>query len=322
MRRALSILAVTASGLAVASIYLWRELDQERAFNAELRARLDAAPAPVAAPVSAPVESEAPALAAATTTLPTESTPAAAVETSAPPRTSKRSGSKDDWQQRQRLALQDPRYWQAWREQTRLTYALRRDNIMRLLGLTQQQADAVIDLQIDNELAMIEDPRAIDPQRYEAADSALQAKLRDLLGEQKAAGLKTYMESRGSRMQVDQFRNQLSGPDMLRDDQVEPLIAAMHVENTQLRRDLEEYRQSQDWNDASDDMRREFEQRRAELTKEAHDRMHDAAAPILSSSQLQKFDAMLARDRDRRAAKQRLQGLQVKIGGGQEPPAD
>ena len=26
--------------------------------------------------------------------------------------------------------------------------------------------------------------------------------------------------------------------------------------------------------------------------------------------------------RDRRAAKQRLEGLQVKIGGGQEPPAD
>ena len=178
------------------------------------------------------------------------------------------------------------------------------------------------ELIIDNELAMIEDPGPIYPQRYEAAESALQAKLRDLLGEQKATALQSYMESRGSRMQVDQFRNQLAGADMLRDDQVEPLIAAMHVENTQLRRDLEEYRLSQDWNDASDDMRREFEERRAELTKEAHDRMHDAAAPILSSSQLQKFDAMLARDRDRRAAKQRLQGLQVKIGGGQEPPAD
>ena len=322
MRRALYILAVTACGLAVASIYLWRELGLERAVTAELRARLDAAPAPVAA-VPAPVELAAPALAANASTLPTGSSPpAAAVEPSAPPSASKRTGRKDDWQQNQRQALQDPRYRLAWREQSRLTYALRRDNIMRLLGLTQQQADAVVELQIDNELAMIEDPRPIYPQRYEAAESALQAKLRDLLGEQKAAALQSYMESRGSRMQVDQFRNQLSGADMLREDQVEPLIAAMHVENTQLRRDLEDYRLAQDWNNASDDTRREFEERRAELTKEAHARMHDAAAPILSSSQLQKFDAMLARDRDRRAAKQRLEGLQVKIGGGQEPPAD
>jgi hypothetical protein len=321
MRRTLYLLALLASCLAAASVYFWHELGRERTLNAELRARLDAAPAPVVAPVSAPVESMAPPLASAATTLPSELPPAAA-EPSATPRASRRSGDKDDWQQRQRLALQDPRYRQAWREQSRLQYALRRDNIMRLLGLTQQQADAVVELQIDNELAMIEDPRPIYPQRYEAAESALQAKLRDLLGEQKAAALQSYMESRGSRMQVDQFRNQLSGADMLRDDQVEPLIAAMHVENTQLRRDLEDYRLAQDWNNASDDTRREFEERRAELTKEAHARMHDAAAPILSSSQLQKFDAMLARDRDRRAAKQRLEGLQVKIGGGQEPPAD
>ena len=232
------------------------------------------------------------------------------------------TGRKEDWQQDQRRALQDPRYRQAWREQSRLTYALRRDNIMRLVGLTQQQADAVIDLQIDRELALIEDPNSLDQKRYEVTEVAHQAELRKLLGEEKTARLQAYMESRGSRMQVDQFRNQLSGADMLRDDQVEPLIAAMHVENTQLRSELEEYRQAQDWNDPSEDMRRQFDERRAELTQEAHARMHDAASPILSSSQLAKFDAMLARDRDRRAAKQRMEGLQVKIGGGPELPTD
>jgi hypothetical protein len=109
---------------------------------------------------------------------------------------------------------------------------------------------------------------------------------------------------------------------MLRDDQVEPLIAAMHVENAQLRRDVEDYRQSQDWNNMSDDQRREFDERRAELTREAHARMHDSAAPILSHTQLEKFDAMLARERERRAAKQRMEGLSAKIGGGADTPTD
>jgi hypothetical protein len=42
--------------------------------------------------------------------------------------------------------------------------------------------------------------------------------------------------------------------------------------------------------------------------------MHAAAAPILSYSQLEKFDAMLKRDRERREAEQRMQGLQSKLG--------
>ena len=47
--------------------------------------------------------------------------------------------------------------------------------------------------------------------------------------------------------------------------------------------------------------------------------MHAAAAPILSRSQLEKFDAMLERDRERRAAEQRMQGLQSKLGQGAAP---
>ena len=52
------------------------------------------------------------------------------------------------------------------------------------------------------------------------------------------------MESRGTRMQVDRFRTQLSGVDTLRDDQVEPLIAALNVEDAQMRKSLSEFRDS------------------------------------------------------------------------------
>jgi hypothetical protein len=167
MRRALYLLAVLVCGLAGAAIYLWRELGQERALNAELRARLDA-PAPSA---TTAVDSGAPSLAAAATTMPPDpAAPSVAAGPSSPPPLSKRADRKDDWQQDQRRALQDPRYRQAWREQSRLTYALRRDNIMRLVGLTQREADAVIDLQIDRELALIEEPNSLDPKRYEVTE--------------------------------------------------------------------------------------------------------------------------------------------------------
>ena len=48
-------------------------------------------------------------------------------------------------------------------------------------------------------------------------------------------------------MQVDRFRTQLTGADMLRDDQVEPLIAALHVEHAQMQQELQEYRETLSW---------------------------------------------------------------------------
>lgn len=209
--------------------------------------------------------------------------------------------------------LQDPRYRAAWREQTRLTYGLRRENIIRVVGLTPEQADAVIDLQIDRELAWTEDPRALN-EDFQANERAHQAKLTELLGQETSARLQEYMESRGSRMQVDQFRNLLGGPDTLREDQVEPLIAALHSENAQLKHELRESERTAMWSSDTAEAWRQHAERRAELEKEAHARMHSAAAPILSRNQLEKLDAMLERERERRAAEQRIQGLQSKLG--------
>jgi hypothetical protein len=209
--------------------------------------------------------------------------------------------------------LQDPRYRTALRDQWRLQYGLRRENIMRLVGLTPEQADAVIDLQVDHLLAQMEDPRMLN-ENYKASERAHQAQLAELLGQEKYARLQEYMESRGTRMQVDQFRTLLGGTDMLRDDQVEPLIAALHTENAELKRAVAESEHTAMWSSDTAEAWRQHAERRAELEMEAHARMHAAAAPILSYSQLEKFDAMLKRDRERREAEQRMQGLQSKLG--------
>ena len=68
------------------------------------------------------------------------------------------------------------------------------------------------------------------------------------------------------------------------------------------------------WSSDTAEAWRQHAERRAELEREAHSRMHTAAAPILSRSQLEKLDAMLERERERRAAEHRIQGLQSKLG--------
>jgi hypothetical protein len=47
-----------------------------------------------------------------------------------------------------------------------------------------------------------------------------------------------------------------------------------------------------------------------------YEKMHSAAAPILTSTQLDKFDAMLKRDLDRRTAEQRINRIGTQVDQG------
>jgi type II secretory pathway pseudopilin PulG len=321
MRKSEVVLCVALLASVAMSGWLWSELRAERSRNVALT-KSASAQQRVAAPraESIPVAPAVPATAVPAPSNPGSTTVAAAAQA---PTTV--VGTEEDWQRVQRRLMSDPRYREAWREQRRLNFALRRDNIIRLLGLTPEQAAAVIDLQIDRELAYLEG-RVSHPgdaanaqQRAKDRENAIEQdhkeKLQALLGSQKYAGLEQYMESRPSRMQVDQFRTQLAGADMLREDQVEPLIAALHVEHSQMRRELTEYRDTLNWEGTATDTWRLYNEREAELRKAAHVRMHDAAAAILSSSQLAKFDDLLRREQQRRETQQRMEGLQAKLGG-------
>jgi hypothetical protein len=157
-------------------------------------------------------------------------------------------------------------------------------------------------------------------ERLEAEERAYQTRLRDLLGEEKSAHLQTYMESRQSRMQVDQFRTQLTGADMLREDQVEPLIAALHAEQAQMQKDLEDNRETSSGQVDAPVWQRQYYERQVELMKGTHKRMHSAASGILSSSQLERLDAMLKRDLERHEAQLQMQRIQSKLDQPSGPP--
>jgi len=323
MQKSTVFLLVVALASAGVSAGLWMDLRAERALNAELGERLNAAMAtPIArAPVANPSAEPATIVAPVAATAAPGPAPVRAAEPAAA-----KAGmvAQQDWQARQRRLMSDPRYLEAFREQQRLQLATRRENFIRLLGFTPEQADAAIDLSIERQMAWqeanmhmaSEDPSQQQKERLDAKEREYQAKLRDLLGEAKTAELENYMESRQTRMQVDQFRTQLTGGDALRDDQVEPLIATLHGERSQMQQELEEYRASFAADDNSEASQRKYNERQTALLKATHDRMRTAASAILSQSQLQKLDAMLKRDLERHEAQQRMARIQSKL----EPP--
>jgi ribulose bisphosphate carboxylase small subunit len=307
MQKSHIVLLIVALASAGVSAGLWLELRAERALNADLTARLKVA---AATPVTArePVASR-------TAEPPVVMAPVVANAAPAPAVAKADRASADFWQARQRKLMSDPRYRDAFREQQRLQLATRRENFIRLLGFSPEQADAVIDLSIERQMNW---PSGIPQEQGEQESRTYQEKLQALLGEDKSAQLQNYMESRQTRMQVDQFRTQLTGGDALRDDQVEPLIAALQVERSQMQQDLEEYRASFAADDNSEASQRKYNERQTALLKATHDRMRTAASAILSQSQLQKLDAMLKRDLERHEAQQRMARIQSKL----EPPPE
>lgn len=307
MQKSTLFLLIVALASAGVSAGLWMELRAERALNAELSERLVVAAAtPIAPPPVADGRPEPTSVVAP----PASAPPPMAAE----PEAVKPVRDLERWQTRQRKLMDDPRFREVYREQQRLRLATRRENFIRLLGFTPEQADAVISLSIDQQMQM--EQGAGKPGEYDA-------RILELLGQEKSEKLQAYMESRQTRMQVDQFRTQLTGADMLRDDQVEPLIAAMHAERSQMQRDLQEFVStslSQDTYPAA--TQQKYVERETELLKEAYDRMRSSAAAILSDSQLQKLTAMLKRDIDRRATQLQMSRIQSKLERSGEPPGN
>ena len=313
MRKSEVVLTLALLGSAAMSMWLLSELRAERTRNDELTARLesvppplDAAPEPHSTSVPAPVKPP-----------PTSAT---SVETAATASPHHVQGTQEDWEAYQRRMMQQPKYREAWRAQERLAFARRRENVIRLFGFTPEQADAIVELAIDRQLRwydrtppnpMTEEYRLQQQALDEQDEREDQARLGKLLGEEKRARFQEYMESRATRMQVDELRPQFTGEDMLRDDQVEPLIAALHVERARMQQELSEYRDTLDQDDANSGQ--DFGERQIEMLKAAYDRMHAAAAPILSGPQLKRLDALLKRDLERREAQKRMQRIQSKV---------
>jgi hypothetical protein len=305
VRRLNWILAVVSMLSTAIATWLWIDLRNERDRTLALQSRLTLIENVHEPPRGSKASTALPATVAPTIA----ADPPAATKGDPPAAMHVYLPSADDEIARQRKLLTDPKYRDAWHEQRRAVYALRRDNLVRIVGLTPEQADAVLDLQIDREQSRIENPGVPSRAQEQADDAADQQRLREMLGDLKTQQLQKYMESRATRARVDDFRSVLSGADALREDQVEPLIDALHVEDARMQQEMQEYRSAL-MNAGEPDARRQLGDRQIDNVKASYERMHSAAAPLLTSSQLDKLDAMLKRDLDRRVAEQRINRVQ------------
>lgn len=230
--------------------------------------------------------------------------------------------SEESWLAYQQRLMRDPKYREARRAQDRSRYAQRRANLVRVLGFTPEMADAAIDLQIDEDFFLQEMRTNRNPTsdeldaarvRNENFQREQQQKLRSLLGEEKLVRLQGYMESRESRMQVEDLRLMLGEGNALRDDQIEPLISALHVERSQAQAALREFRDSMNWDGDSNESQRLWGERKVELTRAMNARMLASASSSLTQPQLKALDDQLKEELARTEADVRLNRIQAKL---------
>jgi hypothetical protein len=312
MRKTTVILSLALAFTVAIAGWLWSELETERARNADLSARASFRPAP-----------------------PSESTTHDAVEPRAVPVAATRPRAPapenqanpddegDDWSARERRRLQDPKYRDAYRESERAQLAGWRGDAIRLLGFTPREADAIVALVIDRRIdattgavlnvdATPEGLRELK-EKSAAEERAHQDAIRAQVGETKRALWQNYVESLPDRHQVERLRSQLSGAEAMREDQVEPLIAALSTERRQYNADINDLRESMLTDGNSSDQMRRYQERTLELLEDSIHRKHTAASNLLSTTQLARLDDMGQQELEQLIAQQRTARIGEKL---------
>jgi hypothetical protein len=309
----LPIACVVAGTFAATSAWLWFELKDERLLSAELAERLARPAAAVEPEAALPPTPATP----VTTASPEPRAPAVAANESNREKAAA-DAWRSDWQARQRSLLQDPRYMEEVKRQQRMMQAHHRRHATQAIGLSDAQFDAAVDLWAEREIAMQMARTGAEHgdarTALEAADRLYEDSLRKLLDEPLASRWKHYRDSLPTRMRVTNLRSRLMGADAMRDDQFEPLIEAMEVEQSQLRQELRRRRTELESGARSSPLDwRDFQEQEIELFTETKKRVLAAASPILSSSQLAQLEAMYEQEIEGRRSSLRMNQLQQKL---------
>jgi hypothetical protein len=296
---ALGILTATST---LSALWSWQQLHIERTRAADLEFKLAAlqspgeqAPDPAARPPAREKPVDKP---------PSDSTPALAQpapqETLSAQELEVRRHIRS-MQQREREMLRDPNYRKAQLEAGRRQFARTRADAIRVVGMTPEQADRVVDLWVERNLrftelggSSLERPSEAMQTEMKRAGEAEQAELRSLLGEEKYERWSRYLASSQERGEVSQFRFELSASaDPLGDSQADALVEAIYSERQRRTREYEEYVRSAGITDRNV-VSPQDRQRWLDLEKEANQRVHEAVAGTLSRAQLARLDEMLA----------------------------
>lgn len=309
MNQTVFLLGAATLALGGTSAYLWKEVRDERARNvsvqaqvAEFEARLNGMPPAIEPPPPPPVSAEIPPPPKAPPPRPAPSRQAAAEPESTfglNPGSGAMVYSGDP-----RRMFQDPEYRALRLEQNKMMLRRQYSDLGVALNLPEDEIEKLIGVLAEHQLQMMaegpfmrpgSDPAAEWSRKLAEIQREKEADVKALLGDAKYQEWLDYKNSMGTRMQVRNLRSALEGSsDPLREDQYQALVTAMTEEQRRLgaepRSDL--------LKPSSSSMVSQSEQLTAveqslERAAQYNQRMRDAAAPYLSSTQLQRFDQML-----------------------------
>lgn len=318
MRKLLAVLAAISMVLAATTYTFWRNLETERARADVLQARIAALESRhPATPVSQATHSSNPAPAEPQTPV----TPAASDTSSA------KADDDDDYKEymeRRRQLLRDPKYYEAARASLRPNHASRRAELIRVLGISPAKADEIIDYWIDRQLRSearvlvvpTTEQEALEQQELATRErSEDEERLRAIVGDALFPRMQDYIASRPSRNKTYELRTRLAERnEMLREDQVEPLIGLWHAEQARHQQEVQDFVATLGPDNASTETLRRAQQQINGLIKASNRRIHDSATAILSPQQLAELDAMLRAEVEAAQAQSNLYMMEASAG--------
>jgi hypothetical protein len=210
--------------------------------------------------------------------------------------------------ERSRKLLEDPEYRDAMRRQQKIMLPRMYPDLQTALQLSDEQADQLYDVLAEQQLrnmtnrpqftAAGERPDEAAMRDWQAEQQRMiadrDAEIASVLGDTKAQQWKNYQGSMQVRSQVRELRSSLESAGMpLAADQSERLIAAMAAEQQKSSSDAQSTRNYLRAARDSADRAALFETQ-IESTRQQHQRMRAAAAPYLSSQQLNYLERVQA----------------------------
>jgi hypothetical protein len=305
MKHIILLLATTTLALGGTSAYFWQEMREQRAHNETIQARvvqlesqLQNVPRLIPEPPLPPVAPEL-----ATPPMAPPPRPASRTEASSEPTFGRMDPTVFIARERERM--KDPEYRALRLEQQKMGLAQMYLDLGTSLGLSQEQLDQLLGIlaahQLDSAPSFFPGEDASEARRSEWLRKAeesqrkQEADIRNLLGDGKYQEWQDYQGSMGARMQVRSLRSMLEGTsEPLREEQYEALVGAFV--DAQRNSDFDtpsEFFKTRPPGPLSQSEQLTLMEQDLERTAQHNQRMRDAAAPHLSTAQLERYDKML-----------------------------
>jgi hypothetical protein len=310
MRKSTLLLACFSLVAVAGSYWLWTQWQFALSENRRLQERVSALELPSAEPraiIDPPVAPELPAA------------PPPAPASGAPAST---TAATNTWRPRypgelQQRLMKIPEYRGALLRQQRLLIEAEFRDLPGLLGLSPEQADQLFDLMARQGVRILEaqwgKPGDGRPRQdaYREARFQNEAELTEFLGHSNMIRLQEFRSTLQSRSEVASVRNELArSSEPLRQDQIEPMVALVHIELQKMNQELKEAGSSQ-YGGPSDDPQEIA--RRAEAAIAANSRIAEAARTILSSAQLAALKDLYRHQRLQMEAQSELSQLRGEV---------